>query len=148
MDFNAFISEKKDKQIIFFDGICVLCNSFVSFVLRKDKKHSFLFAPRQGKLFEKFQWLMSPEAKIADSIVLCRYNAKKHTWEFFIESQAVVEILKSLTGFYLLGLLLSFFPTSFLNKLYRLIAKNRYKLFGKEKNCRFLNQEERKYFFD
>ncbi|QSR87905.1 thiol-disulfide oxidoreductase DCC family protein [Methylacidiphilum caldifontis] len=137
---------KKDKQIIFFDGICALCNSFVSFVLRKDKDHCFVFAPRQGKLFENFKEYMSDEQKRVDSIVLCRY--KDGRWEFLTESKAVIEILKCLAGFRFLAKVLGCLPRPFLDKVYRTVAKNRYQWFGKRESCRLPTAEERKFFFD
>ncbi|QSR87633.1 DUF393 domain-containing protein [Candidatus Methylacidiphilum infernorum] len=136
----------KEKQIIFFDGICSLCNAFVSFVFSKDKEHHFFFASRQGKLFEDLKAYMGEEEKRADSIVLCRNQ--KGRWEFFIESRALIEILKGLPGLRWIATILSVFPRPFLDRLYRLVANNRYRLFGKRESCRLPSPEEKAYFLD
>lgn len=130
-----------DKPVIFFDGVCGLCNYFLDFVLKKDADKKFYYAPLQGKTARRFL----PELE---------ENTEEWTMFFLDEnglherSTATLEILKRLGGG--LGILgnLTFVPKFIRDPIYRFIAKNRYKWFGKRETCRLPTPEERERFLD
>jgi len=124
---------KDVQQILLFDGVCNLCNATVRFVLRRDKKKIFLFAPLQTPIAEKL--LSSTPAKkdyITDlySIVLIRKG------QVYDESSAALYTAKELSGGWpLLYYLFIWWPKFIRDAMYRFVAKRRYRWFGKRDAC-------------
>lgn len=114
------------KDIIVFDGLCVMCNSFLKWVLENDKDDKYLFANIQSEFYMKSMDIN----KSIDSIILIKEN------NIFYESEAINHILKDLDKFYLLQLVLNVTPTFISNFFYKIIANNRYKIFGKKDKCK------------
>ncbi|WP_422104396.1 thiol-disulfide oxidoreductase DCC family protein [Winogradskyella sp.] len=121
----------KDKQLILFDGVCNLCNSSVLFVIRRDKNNRFLFAPLQSEVGQDIIKAFNIDTEETDSIIL--YNPKER--RIYHKSSAALRVAKSL-GFptHLMSI---FFivPTVLRNWIYDIIARNRYKWFGKKDSC-------------
>lgn len=134
--------EKAEPDIILFDGVCNLCNGIVQFIIRRDPKGKFIFASLQSetglKLLEKFG-LPSDEF---DSIVLIRGE------QFFIKSDAGILVLKELGGLWQLLYAFRFLPLSFRNFIYDLIARSRYRMFGKSDSCMIPTPELKARFLD
>ena len=118
------------KDIIVFDGLCVMCNSFLNWVLHNDKDDKYLFANIQSDFFEKNMDIN----KSIDSIILIKEN------NIFYESEAIKHILKDLGKFHILRLVLDITPTFMSNFFYKIIANNRYKIFGKKDKCELPNK--------
>lgn len=125
--------------ILFFDGVCGLCNKAVDFVLARDVEGHFQFAPLQG---ETARQLLSPsDASDLSSMVLL---IEGRTYR---RSSAAVRILWQLSfGWQLLGTLLWLIPLPIRNLGYRLIACNRYRFFGRHETCRMPTPAERSRF--
>jgi predicted DCC family thiol-disulfide oxidoreductase YuxK len=128
------------KPIIFFDGVCGLCNRFVDFIIKADKRQQFLFAPLQGKTFKLL--IESKKLHFPDSVVL--YTEEK----FDTKSSAALKIISSLGGIYATAKICYLLPKWMRDKLYDYVAKNRYQWFGKKETCRLPNPEERARFLE
>jgi predicted DCC family thiol-disulfide oxidoreductase YuxK len=117
------------QPVILFDGFCNLCNGTVNFLIRKDIKKQFVFIPLQSEsgklLIQKFQ---IPD--YTDSVILIKED------KLYIESDCVPEIADMLNYPWKLGVISKYIPKKLRDAIYRLIAKNRYRLFGKTKKCR------------
>ena len=113
----------KDQNIIFFDGDCNLCDRFVEFISRKDKKKLFLYAPLQGKI--ALNLLNKEDREELKYILFWRKG------EIFRGSPALFEVMSLLYPKWVL--VFRFLPMSFYSFLYHFISKNRYKIFGKKK---------------
>lgn len=124
------------KNVIFFDGVCHLCNGAIDFVLRRDSKRYFQVASLQGKTAEQ---LLQPEArKSLESIIL--YQDGK----LLKKSQAILVILSHLGLFErCMALVGRVLPTKLADVLYEFVARNRYKWFGVRETCRLPTPEER-----
>jgi predicted DCC family thiol-disulfide oxidoreductase YuxK len=120
----------KNKKIILFDGVCNLCDSAVQFVIKHDKKDDFRFVALQSDLGQEIIKHIGIDTKNIDSIILYQPGIA-----YYYKSEAVLEIAKGLGGFFNLATLFSIFPTSFNNRIYDYIAKNRYKWYGKKESC-------------
>ena len=121
----------KDKQLILFDGVCNLCNSSVLYVIKRDKKNKFLFAPLQSEIGKELITKFKVDTDKTDSILLYHpeSNSLKH------KSSAALHIAKYL-GFPTRVMVLFFVvPTFIRNWVYDFIAKNRYKWYGKKDSC-------------
>ena len=120
-----------DKQLILFDGVCNLCNSSVLYVIKRDKKNKFLFAPLQSEVGKDIIKKFNIDTENTDSILL--YNPKNDNISY--QSTAALIVAKQL-GFpnNLLAVFL-IVPVFIRNWVYKYIAKNRYKWFGKKDVC-------------
>lgn len=138
------IGEPEDdgnRPIIFFDGVCGLCNHFVNFILRHDSQGLFYFAPLQGATATDRLNLSNGSA--LDSVVLLD---GENTYQ---KSSAVVRILWKL-GFVwrCLAALIWLIPLPLRNIGYVIIARLRYRLFGKKEVCRMPTPQERARFLN
>lgn len=130
-----------NKNILFFDGNCGLCNRSVKFVLRKEKKNELLFSALQSGFAKKT--LRSFELKDQlDSMVLLE-NGKIYT-----ESSAALRITKYLKGLWPLMMAFLIVPPFIRNAVYRYIAKNRITWFGMADYCEMMTPELKKRFLE
>lgn len=125
-------------RIVFFDGICNLCNLSVDFLIRKDTKNIFKFAPLQGETALNF--LPKNIQEQLDSVVFYKDG------RVYSHSDAAIQILIELGGLYSLARIFLIFPRFFRNAIYSAIAKRRYKWFGKKETCRLPTVEEQARF--
>ncbi|MGY8932839.1 MAG: thiol-disulfide oxidoreductase DCC family protein [Flavobacteriales bacterium] len=121
-------TESKHK-VILFDGVCNLCNSFVNFVIRNDKKEVFKFAPIQSDFGEIALKKHRINSKDTDSIILVDDD------NYYIKSSAALYIAKNLSGAYPLLFCFMLVPKFMRNWVYDFVAKNRYKWYGKKESC-------------
>ena len=128
---------KSYKNIIFYDDNCVLCNHSIQFLIKKDLQNQFVFAPLQGKLAKKSIDLIYIK-KLDSFVVLSNGNS-------YVKGKAVKFIIQNLKtlSFYKWVL---FVPNSILDLVYSFIGKIRYKVFGKSKNCLYLNKKIKNRF--
>jgi predicted DCC family thiol-disulfide oxidoreductase YuxK len=130
-----------ERPIVFFDGVCGLCNHFVSFILSRDRRGVFLLAPLQGTTAA--DRLDLPAGSAIDSVVLLD---DERTYQ---KSSAVVRILWQLgIGWRILAALLWLVPLPLRNVGYVIVARLRYRLFGKKEVCRMPTPQERERFLD
>ncbi|MCC6599183.1 MAG: DUF393 domain-containing protein [Crocinitomicaceae bacterium] len=127
-------------RIVFFDGVCGLCNSFVDRLIRWDSERVFFYAPLQGMTAGKF--LDGVSLQNMESIVYMRFD------KVYMHSSAVLMIFNDLGGWRRAAIVLYAIPPFIRNSVYRYVAKNRYKWFGKRSICRIPTHEERIYFLD
>lgn len=117
------------KPIIFFDGVCNLCNASVQFVIRHDRNAVFVFAPLQGKTAKN---ILPPEKISASDLqsFILHLDGK-----IFTQSTAALKVARRLDGWprMLYGFIIV--PAFIRNAVYRMIAKNRYRWFGKKDAC-------------
>ena len=128
---------KSYKNIIFYDDNCVLCNHSIQFLIKKDLQNQFVFAPLQGKLAKKSIDLIYIK-KLDSFVVLSNGNS-------YVKGKAIKFIIQNLKtlSFYKWVL---FVPNSILDLVYSFIGKIRYKVFGKSKNCLYLNKNIKNRF--
>lgn len=133
-------SNKDSKPILFFDGVCGLCNHFVDFLFIEDSQNIFMVATLQGKTAKKH---LSPEDyENLESVIVVDDGTK------YKKSEAVLKTLFLIGGFWRLLVILKVFPQSFRDAIYGMIVKNRYRLFGKKESCRLPTSEERQRFLE
>jgi len=127
------------EPVIFFDGVCGLCNRFIDFVIRHDQAGVFSFAPLQGETARQ----RLPEADVRDltTVVLCDEQG------IFRKSTAAARILIQLGGAWrVLGTALRLVPRPLRDAGYSVVARYRYAIFGKKDSCRMPTPAERARF--
>jgi predicted DCC family thiol-disulfide oxidoreductase YuxK len=127
-------------NVIFFDGVCGLCNRFVNLLIDADKNHVLKFAPLQGKTAAE----LLPNEFIHELKTIVYYQ----NHEILTESDAVLEILKSIGGFWLLFYVFKWTPKFIRDFIYQWVSRHRLDWFGKLDSCRMPTKEERARFLD
>ena len=126
--------------IVLYDGVCGLCDRSVQLILRNDRRGRFRFAALQSEtgraLLEKFG--LSPEA--LDSVVLVEDG---RAWR---KSRAALRIARRMDGPWPLVWPLRIVPRPVADSLYDILAKNRYRIFGKLETCMIPPPEVRARF--
>lgn len=168
-------SEAEHRQpILFFDGVCGLCNRFVDFMLRADSQHRFRYAPLQGETARRLLGMddeaggdearggkagdhqasgretgdpTSSDSRLGDltsddprSFVFLDTDRR------FEQSNAVLHAMAQLGGLWRLIAVLYVFPRPVRDFVYRIVARNRYRWFGRRDACRMPTPEERDRF--
>ena len=127
----------REKSIIVFDGICGLCNKFVLFVVKRDYNDHFRFItlqnPNLHKYINSFNKIDTTEA---NSILLINQKGNVKS-----KSEAIALIFCRLKGLKILTLIMNLFPNKIRNLVYSLVAKHRYKIFGKTDHCSMVEQK-------
>ncbi len=132
--------QPNDTAILLFDGVCNLCNSSVNFIIKHDKKNYFQFASIQSETGQELLKKHNINASTTDSVVLIENN------KYYIKSTATLRIAKHLDGLYPLLYAFIIIPSFIRNVVYDLIARNRYKWFGKRETCMIPTDEIRSKF--
>ena len=129
-----------ESPVILFDGICNLCCWWVRFLLKQDKKEKFRYASIQSVSGERLFKSAGLDNNTLKTIVYMKGN------DVFIESAAVLEILKELGGLWVITGIFKQIPTSIRDNCYLFISKYRYKIFGKRRSCYIPTPENNKRF--
>lgn len=115
--------------IILYDGICSFCDSSVLFILKRDNEGFFKFAPLQSKFAKDLmvEYQIDPESM--KSMVLVE-NGKA-----YLRSTAGLRIFRKLGFPWSLSYMFIIVPPFLRDFVYDIIAKNRYRWFGKKEAC-------------
>ena len=120
---------EKNEFVVYYDGICGLCDFFVNLIVKIDSKGILKFSSLQGESGQKLLKDLNYDSDELNT-VLFRANDQVYT-----KSTAVFRIIKTVGGLWNVFLIFNLLPTSFTDFIYKNIAKNRYKLFGKLDQC-------------
>lgn len=129
-----------EKDVIFFDGVCGICNRFVDFLLKRDRKKIFLFSPIQG---ERAKRALDAAAIQKNETIFFQDASGIHE-----RSTAALRILARLGGAWRMFSVIFLVPRPIRDFCYDRIARNRYRWFGKKDACRIPTPEERARFLD
>ncbi len=131
---------KQHDTILFFDGVCGLCNGLVDWLLPRDRRERLKYATLQGATARN---LLPPAyTKDLDTVVLWRRGV------ILTRSDAVLACLTELGGLWSLLGLLRVLPRFLRDSAYMFVARNRYKWFGRKVSCRMPLPGERLRFLD
>jgi predicted DCC family thiol-disulfide oxidoreductase YuxK len=118
-------------SVIVFDGVCVLCSRWVDFVLRRDLYGRYKFAAMQTASGRAL--LIEHGIDPDDPLSFLLLEDKKG----YTDTDAIVRILRSFgPGWKFIAVLVSIVPRFVRDPLYRWIARNRYRMFGRRAACR------------
>jgi predicted DCC family thiol-disulfide oxidoreductase YuxK len=128
--------------IILFDGVCNFCNASVKFILERDKEGYFRFASQQSEIGQELIRQYGLDREKNDSIFLIEDG------EAYSRSTAALRIVKHLEGGWKNLYYLKFIPKFLCDFTYDLIAKYRYRIFGKRESCMIPKPEWKDRFLD
>lgn len=115
--------------IVLFDGVCNLCNGSVQLIIRHDPRARFRFASLQSPVGERLLGELGIDPKVIDSIIVVEDGRG------YQESDAVLRIARGLGGPWKALGIFRLIPKLLRDRAYRLIARNRYRWFGKMEAC-------------
>lgn len=124
-----------DRALFVFDGVCVLCSGGASWVMRHDDKALVNFAPAQEALGRALYRHYGVE--MDESYLLVAEGRA------FTASRGYLELCRILGGWWRIFRIAALFPEGPLDWAYALIARNRYRWFGKTDYCALLTAEQR-----
>ena len=126
-------------RIIFFDGECLLCNGFVDLMLQLDPEGVFTMAPLQGQTAQRLLPPLSANAEDWSMVY----------WEdgnIYNQSDAALTVMARMGGFWTVLSWGRVIPRFIRDGIYRIIARNRYRWFGRRETCRMPSPQERERF--
>jgi predicted DCC family thiol-disulfide oxidoreductase YuxK len=126
--------------ILLFDGVCNLCNRTVQFVIKRDNNAKFRFASLQSDIGQALLKRFGLPLNDFDSFVLIKGD------KYYLRSTAGLHVLKELGGGWKLFYALIIFPRAFRDFIYSMVARTRYKVFGKRDSCMIPTPEQRDRF--
>ncbi|MGB3465330.1 MAG: thiol-disulfide oxidoreductase DCC family protein [Cyclobacteriaceae bacterium] len=127
-------------KVIFFDGVCNLCNSSINFIIDRDKNTVFRYAPLQSDYARELLEPLGVDTDKLESILL--YDDGK----VYSKSSAALKISKHLSGGWSFLSVFLIIPKFIRDVIYDIIARNRYKWFGKKNECRIPTPELKSLF--
>lgn len=134
--------------IILYDGVCGLCNRLVQFLLRHDKRGRLRFASLQSDFAEKVLRRHGLDAKDLDTFHFVE-NYESPNERVFQRSDAVLRAGRELGGAWaVLAAVAAVVPRALLDPLYRIVARHRYRVFGKFETCMLPDPNQRSRFLD
>jgi predicted DCC family thiol-disulfide oxidoreductase YuxK len=129
-------------NIILFDGVCNLCNSTVNFIIDHDRGNQFRFASLQSDYGQNIIKRFNLTDQYLNTLVLIEGE------KVYLRAVAVLRILKHLGGIYRLAYIFIIIPTPILNFFYNIVAKYRYRWFGKRDTCRIPDELLKQKFIE
>ncbi|WP_422354772.1 thiol-disulfide oxidoreductase DCC family protein [Roseivirga pacifica] len=135
-------SSIENQDVLLFDGVCNLCNGAVNFIIDHDPKGHFKFAALQSDFGQEKLKALGYSQQNFDSLVLLSGD------KVYKKSSAALRIAKKLSGLYPLLYVFIIIPPFIRHGVYDIIAKNRYKWWGKRDSCRMPTPELRARFVD
>ena len=130
---------KTPAAILFFDGVCGLCSNVVDFVFAEDTQSVFKVAAIQGQTAQ--EKLPQELRENLNTVVVLSHDGK-----LYQKSEAILNVLYDLGGFWRLFFVFRLIPRPLSDVFYSLIAKYRYRIFGKKETCRLPSAEEHSKF--
>ena len=131
-----------ENPVVLFDGVCNFCNYWVNFALKRDKKKKLKFSPLQGETARQILEKYNFNTTALSSVILIDKN------RIWTQSSAAIRICKYLKGGWKLCYGLIIIPKFIRDFFYNIIARNRYKWYGKRDKCMIPTPELRDRFLD
>ena len=117
-----------DDDVILFDGVCVFCSRWVRFIVARDVAKRFRFTPIQSEYGTRLALALGIDADDPDT------NAVVHGGVAHFKSDGALTVLSLLPGWRWVRVLFVV-PQPLRDAVYNLVAKNRYRIFGKYDAC-------------
>jgi predicted DCC family thiol-disulfide oxidoreductase YuxK len=118
-----------DRPIIVFDGYCVLCSGWVSFVLRHDRRAVYRLLPAQSSIGHALYVHYGLDPQNYETYILIESGVAR------FKSEAAIRMMQGLGFPWSLAAILRLVPSRWLDRLYALVARNRFRLFGRRATC-------------
>jgi predicted DCC family thiol-disulfide oxidoreductase YuxK len=130
-------AHKSPGGLILMDAECVLCNRFAKFVIQQDRQGLFRFAPNRSELSNSVLDTLGVKRPLPETIVLIRGGKP------YLFSDVTPHVFGDLGFPWSLAKAALIVPKPLRDFVYNLIAKNRYRLYGRTEACGLMSREDR-----
>ena len=135
------------KPILLYDGVCGLCNRLTQFLLKRDARDRLLFASLQSDFAAAILKRHGKDAHDLDTVYVVR-DYEQPAEVLLARSDAILYLLQQIGGVWSLTAVGKILPRWLRDRLYNLVARNRYKVFGKHETCMLPEPKHRRKFLD
>jgi len=133
---------KKNKNIVFYDGYCGLCNRLVIFLLKYERNDNISYCSLQSEFAKSFLKDFNIPMKIETIYYFSEGKLYKRT-------EAIKKVIRNLKSpFFIIYYILAITPEFLREYFYKLFAKNRYKWFGKLDDCKIPSAKNKERFLN
>jgi len=133
--------------IVLYDGVCGLCNQLVQFLLKRDKHDQLRYASLQSDFASKILVRHGLNPKDLDTVCVV-INYEETDERVLTRSTAILNVIKNLGGIWKVAALGQVVPRPIRDLLYEMVARNRYRMFGKYETCMLPEPRHRAKFLD
>jgi len=141
------VAPLQTNPIILYDGVCGLCNRLVRFLLKRDIHDRIRFASLQSEFAAKVLRRHGAAPDDLDTVYVIE-NYETPDERLLARSDAILNVVRELGGFWKIAGWGKILPRSIRDNLYKLVARNRYRVFGKYDTCMMPEPRYRKKFLD
>ncbi|MFN5060417.1 MAG: thiol-disulfide oxidoreductase DCC family protein [Chloroflexota bacterium] len=128
--------------IVIFDGVCNLCNGVVRWIIPRDPAHRIRFAALQSAVGQRLLHKHAIDINTLDSVIVIDGDT------VFVESDAALRICHSLRWPWPILRHLRIIPRAWRDAIYRWVARNRYRWFGRREQCMLPSPTQKQRFID
>jgi predicted DCC family thiol-disulfide oxidoreductase YuxK len=139
------LPETRGRHLLLYDGVCALCSQLVQFVLAHDRQCAFHFASLQSPKGREAVEDSSSE-DLTTFYVIANYQTTLASR--LSKGRAALFVISALGWPWKVAKLFGALPTALLDRLYDLVARNRYRVFGRPDHCLMPRPEYRSRFID
>jgi len=136
-----------ERPIILFDGVCGLCNRLNQFLLKRDHNDRLRFASLQSRFARELLERHGLSAEDLDTVYVVLAHGTPEE-RLLWRSDAILYVVRQLGGVWEVAALGYFLPRFIRDRLYNLVAANRYRVFGKSDACMLPEPHQRTKFID
>ena len=133
-------SSEKGYTVLLIDGKCLLCNGITRFVAKRDRTLAFRFASLQSIVGQQLLVNGHLSTEDIDTFVMVKDG------QYYTKSDAALRVFRKLGGLWPLLYIFIIVPTAWRNVIYDLVAKNRYRWFGRRELCLLPSAELKERF--
>jgi len=141
------VREPESKAVVFYDGVCGLCNRAVQFLLKRDRLDRLQFASLQSDLAAKVLNRHGMDPKGLDTVyAVLNYGEPNET--LLAKGDAFLFFAGVIGGIWSVARVVKILPRPVRNWLYDLVARHRYQVFGKSESCMLPDPKHRHKFLE
>lgn len=133
--------------IVLYDGVCGLCNRLVQFLLKHDYDDRFRFASLQSEFTSTLLVRHGLNPQDLDTVYVVK-NFRLPDEQLLARSDAILFMLATLGGIWKLAAVGRVLPRGLRDFVYKTVARNRYRVFGKHESCMLPEPQHRRKFLD
>jgi len=144
---KVLLSQTESNPIVLYDGVCGLCNHLVQFLLKRDTHDRFRFASLQSEFAHNLLTRHGVDPHDLNTVYVVK-DCGQPGQSLLARSDAILFMLTQLDGIWKLAGLGRVLPKVFRDAVYKIVARNRYRVFGKHESCILPAPEHRAKFLD